>query len=388
MDTEARRYYEMGPIRPPNEGKDRSLLLRVTRNCPWNRCLFCSVYKHDRFQYRTVAEIKEDIAVVASLVERLRKGGSSEEIIREVAGDSADEREKLLVWENVNNVANWLALGARTVFLQDADTMIMRTPELIEVIRHLKAVFPTVERLGCYARAKTCLRRTPEELSELHRAGLSRLHMGFESGNDEVLAFMQKGVTREEQIAAGKRVVAAGIGLSLYVMPGLGGRRWSEAHARDSASAISEIGPEFVRLRSLVLFRNTPLPEKLASGEFEELSEDEVVDEISLIVENIRCHTYLASDQANNLLPEIEGELPQDRERLLAIINDYRKKSLPERLDFRLRRRVKAYQAIYGRVNEALEQRVSEAFACIRAESPQAEARTNEVIHDLKQGFV
>jgi radical SAM superfamily enzyme YgiQ (UPF0313 family) len=388
MNSENRRYFEMGPIRPPNEGKDRSLLLRVTRNCPWNRCLFCSVYKRDRFEYRPVAEIKADIAVVAALAERVRKGGSGEAIVREVIGEGGSERERLLAGESVTNVANWLAFGARTVFLQDADTLIMRTPELVEVIRHLKAVFPTLERFSCYARAKTCLRKTPAELSELVRAGLSRLHLGLESGNDAVLAFMQKGVTREEQIAAGKRVVATGVGLSQYVMPGLGGRRWSEAHARDSASALSEIGPEFVRLRSLVVFRSTPLAEKRASDEFEELPEDGVIDEIGLLIENLKCRTYLASDQANNLLPEIEGRLPQDREQMLGVIKDYRKQSLPERLEFRLRRRLRAYQAIYGRGGEALEQKVAEALECLRAESPEAEGRTNEVIWALKQGFV
>ncbi|MDP3879526.1 MAG: radical SAM protein, partial [Dehalococcoidales bacterium] len=292
-----RRSFEMGPIRPPSEGKDSSLLIRATRNCPWNRCLFCSTYKDSRFEYRPVAEIKEDIDVARVLHDEIKaaswksglSGRVSNELIRaivqanpEIYLDNGD-----LPLQNLANIANWTASGARTLFLQDADTLIMRTPELLQIIRYLEETFPTIERITSYARAKAASKKTLQELKDLHEAGLSRLHIGLESGNDEVLAFMQKGVNQEQHISGGQKVVAAGISLSEYIMPGLGGKRWSQAHALDSARALSAINPDFIRLRSLIVRRNSILYDKYLAGEFEPLSEDEFVDEIALFIENL-----------------------------------------------------------------------------------------------------
>lgn len=177
--------------------------------------------------------------------------------------------------QNLVNVASWIASGARTVFLQDANTLIMRTPELIQVRKYLKETFPSLERITSYARAKTCFKKTLQELKDLHQAGLSRLHVGLESGNDQVLSLMQKGVNLAEDIISGKKVIESGISLSEYVMPGLGGRKWSEIHALDSAKALSEINPHFIRMRSLVVRKNSPLFLKQQEGEFEPLAEDD-----------------------------------------------------------------------------------------------------------------
>jgi radical SAM superfamily enzyme YgiQ (UPF0313 family) len=267
--------FELGPIRPPSEGQDRSLLLRATRNCPWNRCLFCNTYKGQRFEYRGVAEIKVDIDAARAIANELkatswRMGGGgrvSTEVVSmlmrsnpQVYSRGQVEAEALNArLHSLGVVANWLSSGARTVFLQDANTLIMRTPELVEVLRYLKEVFPSIERVTSYARSKTVARKSAQEMGELHQAGLSRLHIGLESGCDEVLAYMEKGVSAEEHIRAGRQVMEAGISLSEYVMPGLGGRRWSEKHALETARVLSQISPDFIRLRSLVLRRNLPL---------------------------------------------------------------------------------------------------------------------------------
>ena len=391
-------YFEIGPIRPPNEGKDRSLLIRATRNCPWNRCLFCPVYKSRKFELRSVDEIKQDIGLVRwlkdkidNIIESERSDGNCfDSLIRETVGHygSSNGGCEWIIRDNITNVANWLSSGGKTVFLQDADSMIMRTPELLEVLRYLRVNFPTLERCGSYARTKTCLKKTIQELKELHESGVSRLHLGLESGNDTVLGFMQKGITQAEQIAAGKRIVDAGISLSEYVMPGLGGKRWSEVHAIDSAKALSEINPDFIRMRSLIISRKSPLYQRYKEGEFEELSEDEVMNEIATLVSKLNCNSYIVSDHASNLLPEIEGQLPEDKDYMLAEIRAYLNKPLMDRLKFRLKRRLITYRAIYGAITQELNEEVTLAFEEIEKESPLAESKTDEVVSNLKRGYI
>lgn len=190
-------------------------------------------------------------------------------------------------------------------------------------------------------RAKTCFKKFFKELKELQEAGLSRIHVGFESGCDEILKFVDKGVTAEEEITGGRKVVDAGISLSEYVMPGLGGKRWSEKHILDSAGALNQINPDFIRLRSLALRRDSPLFEKYEAGEFEPLTEGEMVNEIGLLIENLTCSSYLASDHVWNLLMEIEGQLPQDKEKMLGMVREYQAKPPVEKLKFNLRERLK-----------------------------------------------
>lgn len=399
-----RWWYEMGPIRPPSEGRDQSLLIRATRNCPWNRCRFCPVYKGRKFGYRGVADIKEDIDVVRGLAGELGAaswrlglgGGIDRTVLQSVArghpavydGGSAGPEGADLCISSLVNVGNWLATGGRTVFLQDADTLIMRVPELLEVLRYLKAGFPGIERVTSYARAVTAARRSAAELQELHAAGLSRLHIGLESGADEVLQYMEKGVTAEEHIRGGRAVVEAGISLSEYVMPGLGGRIWSEKHALESARVLDQIGPEYIRLRSLGVRSNTPLHQQMGSAEFQILDEDEMVREIGLLIENLHCRSYLASDQMSNLLWEVEGRLPDDKPAMLETIAAYLAKPPMDRLSFCLERRRRSFHSIYGGFPAQIEELLNQAQDAIRAEKPDASVKVNEAISALKQGFL
>jgi hypothetical protein len=394
----------MGPIRPPSEGRDHSLLIRATRNCSWNRCRFCPVYKGRKFEYRSVAEIKEDIDVARALAGELKaaswKLGLGGRIDRTVlgamvngnpwlyGGDSPDPAGVELCAGSLVNVANWLASGGRTAFLQDADTLIMRVPELLEVLKHLKGSFPSIERITSYARAKTASRRSLPELKELHDAGLSRLHIGLESGSDEVLQYMEKGVTAEEHIRGGRAVVEAGISLSEYVMPGLGGKRWSENHALESARVLSAISPDFIRLRSLGVRKNTPLHEQMGSADFQILDEDEMVGEIGLLIENLDCRSYLASDQMSNLLWEVEGRLPDDKQAMLEAIGRYLSKAPMERLKFCLERRRRSFYSIYGGFPAEVQELLERANEAIKAETPDAAMKVNEAIGAMKQGFL
>jgi len=396
--------FELGPIRPPSEGQDRSLLIRATRNCPWNRCQFCNAYKGQRFEYRGVEEVKHDIDIAKTLSDELKAaswrlgygGKVRNEVVTaivqsnpQVYGKEFGAPEVLVArLHSLVNVANWINSGARTVFLQDANSLIMRTPELVEVIRYSKETFPSIERVTSYARSKTTAKKSLEEFRELHEAGLSRLHVGLESGYDEVLTDMQKGVTAEEHIKGGRKVVESGISLSEYVMPGLGGRRWSEAHAVETARVLNQIVPAFIRIRSLIVRRGTPLYDRIEAGEFEQLTEDEVVDEIGLFIENLDCDSYVTSDQMSNLLWEIEGKLPEEKKAMLKAINEYKAMLPAERMKFRLERRLRSYLAVYGRLDPSLNQKVQEAFESIQKDSPDAGAKVDGAISALKGGFV
>lgn len=397
-------FFEMGPIRPPSEGRDHSLLIRPTRNCSWNRCEFCATYKGKKFSYRQVEEIKKDIGVAKTLHDEIKtvasRRGQPGRVTRQALAALWEENPLLygadagkpevvsLRQQNLVNVANWLSCGAKSVFLQDADALIMRNQDLVAIIRYLKETFPTLERVTCYARSKSCLRKSPEELAELRAAGLSRLHVGLESGCDEVLAFMKKGVTAAEHLAGGRKVVEAGLSLSEYVMPGLGGVEWSERHALASAQVLSEIDPDFIRLRSLALRRHSPLLAHHEAGRFTELAEDAVVEEIGLFIENLHCHAYVTSDQMANLLYEVEGQLPQDKTKLLGVVSDYGRMLPLEKLAFRLRQRLLSFLSVYGSLPPELEERVQEAREALQKESPDAGTKVDAAVAALKEGFV
>jgi len=394
-------FFEMGPIRPPSEGSDHSLLIRPTRNCSWNRCEFCATYRGGKFSYRKVAAVKKDIDVARALHDELRFVSGGIGLPGRISGDAVQSiwqdnphlygetsGNLTLKWQNLHNVAHWLNAGARTVFLQDADALIMRTADLLEIIGYLKEAFPTVERVTAYARSQSCRRKSLEELMELRRAGLLRLHVGLESGCDAVLERMKKGVSAREQVEGGQKVVAAGISLCCYLMPGLGGKDLSERHALDSAGVLNEINPDFIRLRTLALRRHSPLLAQSKEGLFTELAEDEVVAEIALLVANLHLISYLVSDQMSNLLYGVEGRLPQDKEKILRIIDDYRKKPEPERLAFRLRQRRRSFLAVYGSLPKPLEKKVQEAGDAISREAPEASALVDAAISGLKEGFV
>ena len=343
--------FEIGPIRPPSEGGSSSLLLRVTRNCPWNRCAFCygSPYNHERFALRSVAEIKADIESAKAISHEIKTlslklgfAGRIEPLATVIgsnlfygkdARDLADD--ELRNFYCMVNIFNWLCSGGKTVFLQDADTLIIPAHQLVEVIRYLKETFPSIERVTSYARAKTITKKKPEELSQLHQIGLSRLHIGLETGDDELLSYVNKGVTAEEHILAGKKALEAGLELSEYVMPGLGGKsRWVQ-HAKNTARVLNEINPHFIRLRPFVPSYNTPMFEAYQKGEFELTSPHERLREISLMIEDLQVTSRVCFDHnrnpsyrsGNSLIPLLKQDydgykFPEEKKVVLEIIDE------------------------------------------------------------------
>lgn len=281
----AHEPYDIGPIRPPSEAG--SLLIRVNRNCPWNKCEFCPVYKKTKFEKKTVAEVKEDIDRAAGFY------GSQTETVR-------------------------------TAFLQDANAILMNNEGLVEIIRYLKEKFPFVERITAYGRAQTAAKKTVAELEELREAGLSRLHIGMESGYGPVLDYIKKGATPEQMIEAGRKVRESGISLSMYYMPGLGGKAMSREHAVESAVVLNAIDADFIRLRTTTVRPGTPLYHKMERGEFVPLTDFEAVDEIRLFIETLDGITSaVVSDHIMNLLQEVEGALPEDKRKMLDTIDRF-----------------------------------------------------------------
>ena len=335
--------YELGPIRPPNEAF--SLLIRVTRNCSWNRCKFCPIYKNDKFELRTVEEIKRDIDTAAVIRDRITRAAAASghaDNIREFAAAVCNNPPD----NAYRNVALWMYAGCKHAFLQDANTLIMKTPGLIEVIEYLKAVFPTIDRITSYARSKTARQRKLEELVQLREAGLSRIHMGLESGSDAVLEYMDKGVTAADHVAGGKNVVASGISLCEYVMLGVGGKKLWRQHALETARVLNEINPDFIRFRTLTVRAGMPLYDDVKKGDFIRSSDELVVEEEKLLIENLECNSNIVSDHIINLLPEVEGKLPEDKEKMLAVISRFQRLSPVDRNNYKTGRRLGIYNSL------------------------------------------
>ncbi len=272
-------HYE-GPIyRPPSEAD--SLLVQATVGCPHNRCTFCMVYKNTRFKVRPLADIKAD------LDEAARECGPA----------------------------------VRTIFLPAGNTIAMPTAALAAVCRHSYARFPCLERLTVYGSCQFIFRKGGDGLRELAAAGLRRIHVGLESGDDETLTRIKKGATAREQAAAGRMVRAAGIECSAYVMLGIAGRERSRVHALKSAALVNEIAPEFLRLRTFVPKINTPLLKDVQAGRFEMLSPHEVLAETLALLEKITVPTLVVSDHYTNYL-NVAGKLPEDKPAILKTLND------------------------------------------------------------------
>ena len=277
--------YEQGVIRPPNEAS--SLLIRLTRNCPWNQCLFCPAYKGVKFSKRSVEEVKKDIDSMAD----------------ELSGSS----------------------GLRTAFLQDADSLILPVDDLISILGHLREKFPKINRITTYARARTLCHKSVDDLKRLKQAGLTRIHTGMESGSERVLQMIKKGTTPDEMVTGGRHVMEAGIELSEYIMPGVAGQALSEEHAIKTAELLNLIHPHFIRVRTFAMHPQSPMQKMVTEGTFVPLTDDEIVAEIRLLVNHLdSMHSYFScNDFSLNLLMQVDGFLDEKKELMLKELDAY-----------------------------------------------------------------
>lgn len=271
--------YEGSIYRPPSEAD--SLIIQATIGCSHNRCLFCTLYKDKRFRVRPLAEILEDLHQA-----RQRMGPA-----------------------------------IRRIFLADGDALIMKTPDLLTLAREAKALFPGLQRLSLYGSPQSILLKSPRELADLKAAGYGLVYLGIESGSDAVLTAMHKGVDAAQMVEAGLRIREAGMGLSAMLILGLGGRALSEDHARQSARVVRAIGPEYLSLLTLMIEPGSPLALRRQEGTFAEPNPAEALQELRTLLEGLEgVRTVLRSNHASNYV-SLSGQLPQDRERILAEID-------------------------------------------------------------------
>ncbi len=270
--------YEEPVFRPPCEAG--SLIIQATIGCPHNRCAFCGMYKMKKYRVRSLEEIREDLLAARGV---------------------------------------WRDPGA--VFLADGNTIAMRTDDLVRVLDSVREVFPDTGRISCYGGARFIRGRRVEDLRRLKDHGLDIVYMGLESGDDRILETVRKGATSEDYVRAAEKMRAAGIGLSTYVLAGLGGRAMTRSHALASAATLNRMKPDYVRIRTLALMPGIPMYEDLQRGRFEECTGREVAREIRLLLEGLELEdAHFLSDHVSNYLP-LYGRLPEDKEAMLETID-------------------------------------------------------------------
>lgn len=337
--------FQIATVRPPTE--NFSLSISTHSFCPWGKCAFCptsSLKNEYKFKRRELNEIIKDIDNATLLNDYILNSGY---IDQNLVLDAITKFPYLS--QCIYHLMYWhMYTNASTVFLGGANPLLYKYDFLTTIITYLKEKFPSINRITSYGRTRTAAKKGKIYFKELYDAGLDRIHVGLESGSNKVLDFMNKGVTSEEHIIGGKNIKSGGISLCTYVMPGLGGIKWSKEHALETARVLNEIEPDFVRLRTLEIFPKTKLFEKQKSGEFTELSEEGVVKEEKILVENIECNTTITSDSAANLLIEIWGVLPDDKKKILRSIENYLCLDPKEKIEFGLKRRVEAFTSQYG----------------------------------------
>ncbi len=340
-----RRYrgYETGPIRPPSEAY--SLLLRVTRNCPWNKCRFCNIYRGRKFSIRRPEHVIRDIEEIRLCVDAIRRA--------EKMGDIQAEKLRISAalgqgWERTFlAAARWYRSGMESVFLQDASSMIIKTGDMVEILRALRRIFPEIKRVTTYSRSDALVRKSDGELKSIKEAGLDRIHIGMETGSDKVLELVRKGADKATHVIAGQKAKKAGFELSEHYMPGLGGIGYMEENALETADAFSKIAPDFIRIRSLAVLENSELYGDYRQGVFTRANDVRTAEEILLMTGRLEGITStVLSDHIVNLLPEVEGKLPQDRQKMSGAINWFLSLSEEDSILFRIGRRTNAIKCI------------------------------------------
>lgn len=282
-------FYEGSIYRPPSEAS--SLILQVTVGCKHNQCTFCSMYKGKSYHQKTREEIAEIIAEGASLYP-----------------------------------------FAERIFLADGDALTLETELLVDILKELYARFPRLKRVGTYGGPLDILAKSPEELSLLKQHGLHIVYLGIESGSAEVLQHIKKGVTPQEMITAGQRIVASGILLSCTVISGLGGAELTKEHALETAKVVSAIDPQYFGTLTLMLEPEAPLRRQVVTGSFRLLNPWETLQELKLMLQNLDVHNCIyRSNHASNYLT-LKAHLPVEKDALLTTLSNVIKQNHNELL--------------------------------------------------------
>ncbi len=264
-------------IRPPSEAN--SIILQVTVGCSYNKCTFCGVYKDTPFQLKPPETIDSDLQFAQKYCRRQNR-----------------------------------------VFLADGDVLILSQNRLVELLAKIRRQLPWVRKVSLYGNARAIRSKSAEQLAILKSLGLDRVYMGLESGCDRVLHAVEKGETATSMLAAGKKITAAGLFLSVTVLLGLGGTALSAQHAIDTAGVLNKMAPHQIAALTLMPLENTRLGREVAAGTFALPSPSEILQELHLLIshlQNVKCQFH--ANHASSYLP-LAGRLPRDKDTFLASI--------------------------------------------------------------------
>lgn len=271
--------YEEPLFRPPSEAF--SLILQVTTGCSHNACTFCGMYKGKKFRIKSLEEIEADL-----------------------------------------QDASKYASATRRIFLADGNALTLPTETMLHLLARLHGIFPRLQRVTAYAGPRDILAKSLAELREIRAAGLNILYLGLESGNEDILKEVRKGVTAAEMEAAGKKALEAGFKLSVTVITGLGGREKSKEHAVDTGRLLSRINPTYIGALTLMPVPGTPLFEKIKQGGMSLPDPLEALREIKWMLESTELKDCIfRCNHASNYLP-LQGTLNRDRDRLVTLLED------------------------------------------------------------------
>ena len=271
--------YEGSIYRPPSEA--RSLIVQVAVGCAHNKCTFCSMYKDKSFRIKSWEEIKEDL-------------------------DEARETYRYI----------------KRIFLADGDALVLPAKKLIQILDYIKEIFPECERVGIYAAPKDILLKSEEDLKALKESGLGIVYIGIESGDDQILKDIEKGVSSSEIISSGQKLKAAQIPISITLISGIGGKEKTKEHAIQSARVVNRINPEYVSFLTLMLEEGTPLYEDWQNDKFSLLSPKEALEEIRLFIENTDLKgSIFRANHASNYI-SLGGILNEEKDELLKNIDE------------------------------------------------------------------
>ena len=273
--------YDYPLYRPPSEAY--SLIIQITLGCSHNKCTFCKMYKDKKFTIKPIEQIKKEIDFFRRRVGYIEK-----------------------------------------IFLADGDALIIPTPKLLEILDYINEKFPENKRISLYASPKSILLKTLEELKAIRAKGVKLVYIGMESGDNEVLKDINKGVTAEEITEASLKAKEAGFQISVTVIAGICGEKDSTSHALNTAKVINKIIPNYFSILCLVVHDGTEIGRKIELGEFREASGEDILKEIRMIVENINIpkgeKVIFRSNHASNYLG-LKGDFPEDKEKFLSEIN-------------------------------------------------------------------
>jgi len=269
--------YEGRVFRPPSEA--RSLIVQVTIGCAHNECVFCSMYKEKKFRPRKTDEIIEDLHQARDMYPHVRR-----------------------------------------IFLADGNALALSMERLLPILTSIKELFPECERIGVYGAPMDILRKTVEELEQLKTLGIGIIYLGLESGSDEILSLMKKGVTSAQMIESAEKVKEACIPLSVTVISGLGGKALTQEHAKETGRVLSQMNPNFIGVLTLMTGEMAEIDDMIENGDFMLLSTKEVFKELYQIVDGTNVDACMfRSNHASNYF-SLSGDLPRDKERLLSEI--------------------------------------------------------------------